>query len=148
MSARENKYKVMQTDINLTEINSIYKQGYALFTDGHYSRALRLFYAAWLQIPKPQTDYPIATTVLTGIGNAYFKMRKYKLAIEALRSALSCPKTAEQGLMLLRLGQSLHAIGSEQQAHIYLRRAHSIGGHALFANEHPKYLRAIEDFII
>lgn len=138
----------MQKDINLTEITSIYRQGDTLLADGHYSRALRSFYAAWLQIPKPQADYPIAATVLFGIGNTYFKMRKYKLAIEALRSALSCPKANEQALILLRLGQSLLSLGNEEQSHIYLRRAHSIAGDTLFANEHPKYLRAIEAFII
>lgn len=138
----------MTSDINLTEINNNYRQGYALFTDGHYSRALRSFYSAWLQIPKPQTEHAIAATILAGIGEAYYKMRKYNLAIEALRSALTCPKTKEQGLILLRLGQSLYSIRSEQQATIYLKRAHSIGGDLLFANEHPKYLRAIEEYIV
>jgi len=137
----------MSADLNLSAIMAIYKQGNAYYNDGHYSRALRCFYAAWLDIPKPQTDHGIAATVLSGIGVSYFKMRKYKLAIEALRSALSCPKTDEHAIILLRLGQSLHSTGREEQAHIYLRRAHSIAGDDLFANEHPKYLRTIEDFI-
>jgi len=143
----ETTITIMPPEINLTAINAIYKQGQAYLADGHLSRALRCFYHAWLEIPKPQTDQPIAATILAGIGDSYFKMRKYHLALEALRSALSCPRTQEHTLILLRLGQSLMATGQDEKAQMYLRRAHSIAGNALFANEHPKYLHAIKNSI-
>lgn len=147
MSARKNNIKLMVTSINLIEINQCYQEGYALFTDGQYTQALRYYYTAWLYIPKPQTNHPISATVLAAIGHTYYKMRKYTLAIEALRSALNCPKTDEQGIIFLRLGQSLYSIRNEQQAQIYLKCAHSIGGDLLFANENPRYLRSIQAFI-
>ena len=137
----------MPPEIDLTAINAINKQGLAYLADGHSARALRCFYHAWLEIPKPQTDHPISATILAGIGDSYFKMRKYKLALEALRSALSCPKTREHPLILLRLGQSLMATGQGEKAKMYLRRAHSIAGDDLFVNEHPKYLHSIKNSI-
>lgn len=138
----------MQNEINLTEVNASIEKGYGYLGDRQYPRALRTFYSAWLDIPKPQTDYPIAASVLASIGDCYFRMRKYKLAIEALRSALSCPKTNQHGFILLRLGQSMNNTGQEQQAQTYLRRAYSIGGEALFAEEHPKYLLSIKSSLV
>lgn len=140
---------MQDTDLleSIEAIRDFRQKAYALYSEESYDQALRMFYHAWLQIPKPQVEHPQAATVLSGIGDCYYKMRKYKLAIEALRSALTCTRTDEQSLILLRMGQSLFNSGQKDQAVTYLKRAHSLDPQC-FMGEHTKYLNAIKDLII
>ena len=131
-----------------TNIDSICHLGHKQYTVKNYDSALRLFYSAWLKIPKPQHQQADAAKVLTRIGDTYYRMGKYNPAIEALRSALACPHTDERPLAMLRLGQSLLNNGHDAQARTYLHKAYRLTGEPAFANENPKYRRAIADLVI
>lgn len=130
-----------------TIITAICNKGYEHYARGDYPAALRLFYQAWLKLPKPQTREPDAETVLSAIGDAYYRMGKYDLAVEALRSALACEQTESRGLVAMRLGQTLLDTDHELQALTYLQRAYRMGGESLFASEDPRYKEAISDLL-
>ena len=131
----------------LSSIRSICTQGYERYAYQDYDTALRFFYQAWLKLPKPQTEQQEAESVLAAIGDTYYRMGKYELAMEALRSALACPQTATRPLVEMRLGQTLLDTAQEPQAIAHLQRAYRLGGDNTFENEDPKYKIAIKNFI-
>ena len=133
---------------SLATIQAICAKGYQNYGSKSYDSALRLFYQAWLKVPKPQHEYTHAATVLSAIGDTYYRMGKYEPATEALRSALACPITEEQSLILMRLGQALFDSEHELQGKIYLHRAYRLSGDEIFKGEDPKYRQAIDDIAI
>ncbi len=136
----------MSSTISAT-IQAISAKGYQQYSQKDYPAALRLFYQAWLQLPKPQSDHADAEIILASIGDTYYQMGKYETAIEALRSALACQESDKRSFVLLRLGQSLLDSNQELQAKTYLHRAYRLLGEELFNNELPKYKKAISDLI-
>lgn len=137
----------LDTQISHT-VQNLLQEGYALYQQRDYTQALRLFYQAWVKLPKPQSQYEKAGEVLTAIGDSYFRLGRYEPAIEALRSALHCPQTQNDPQVLLRLGQCLLDSGQELQARTYLQRTYRLSGTDYFNNEDEKYLNIISDFII
>ncbi len=129
-------------------VQDLLQEGYGLYQKHNYSGALRLFYQAWVKLPKPQSDYEKSGEVLTAIGDSYFRLGRYEPAIEALRSALHCPQTHNNPQVLLRLGQCLLESGQELQARTYLQRTYRLSGTDYFDNEDEKYLDAISDLIV
>lgn len=127
-------------------IQKLYEKAYADYQSEDYSSALRLFYKAWLRLKKPYRKQPQAATILSGIGDTYYRMGKFNLAIKALRSALDCEETDQRGLILLRLGQSLYNVGEDLPAKVYLQRAFRLS-ETQFANENPRYRNAIADMV-
>ncbi len=127
----------------VAKIRDLCYQGYVQYDEHDYRRALRTFYQAWLLVPKPQTEWREAGWVLTAIGDAYFKLRQYNQALEALRSALLCPAAKQSPFIHLRLGQCLFELGDER-ANDLLHKALSLGGRKVFDKEAPKYRRALD----
>ena len=130
------------------QIEDLYHQGHINCNQRLYSAGLRLFYKAWIQLPKPQTDFEVSGKILAAIGNTYFKMEKYPQAVEAFRSSLYCPDTSDnKAPVYMRLGQCLLEMGETAQARIYLLEAHNANGGASFDTEDPKYRLAIDDLV-
>lgn len=117
--------------------------GYALYDAEAYKDALRLFYQAWLLLPKPQTDYDAAGWILTAIGDTYFRLGQYEQGREALSSALHCPGADKSAFIHLRLGQCLWELGQMEQAQAALLQAHTTAPADLFDTEDEKYACAI-----
>ena len=115
------------------------EQGYLLFDQGDYSAAIRQFYSAWTQLPKPQTRWQEAGWVLTALGDAYFAKGDFDNGNHALRSALHCPKAAGNPVIHLRLGQCLFEMNDRDGAREQFQLVRDNGGDALFNNEDPKY---------
>lgn len=113
--------------------------GYALYDAGAYKDALRLFYQAWLLLPKPQTDHEAAGWVLTAIGDTYFRLGQYRQGREALISAFHCPNTVHSAFAHLRLGQCLWELDQQDQAQAALLEAYKIAQMDIFAAEDSKY---------
>ncbi len=130
------------------KIKALCAKGYRYYDQNDHKTALRVFYQAWLLVPKPQIKWEEAGWVLTAIGDAYFRLTQYQHACEALNSALHCPNLGRAPFIHLRLGQCLLEQGDTNKARQSLHRAYSIGGKNAFANEPAQYLRAIEDLII
>lgn len=113
-----------------------------------YAAALRCFYRAWVRLPKPQTDFEAAGSILKNIGDTYFKMKKHPQAVEALRSSLHCPIIGKDNAPVhMRLGQCLLEIGQTDRARRYLLKAYRVAGDPLFSGENPKYRSAIDDLV-
>lgn len=112
-----------------------------------YEAALRLFYEAWLTLPKPQMEQKNSEIILSFIGDTYYQLAKYEPAIEAFRSALACQTTRRRAFVLLRLGQALLDTNQEPQAKNYLQKAYHLGGKILFESENNKYLNIIKELI-
>lgn len=120
---------------------------YALYDAGAYKEALRLFYQAWLLLPKPQTNYEAAGWVLTAIGDTYFRLEQYQQGKEALTSALYCPNTRNSAFAHLRLGQCLWELDQQDQARAALMQAYDIARMNIFATEDNKYYLAISELL-
>jgi tetratricopeptide (TPR) repeat protein len=121
--------------------------GYQLYDEKDYAGALRVFYQAWLKLPKPQSDHEESGWVLAAIGDTYYQLKRWNQAAEALNSCLHCPKMAEVPFVHLRLGQVLYEHKELIQARQNLHKAYQIGGSELFESEPDKYLNAIADLI-
>jgi tetratricopeptide (TPR) repeat protein len=128
------------TDLPLDEtldkrVRQLCAEGYRIYDSGDYEHALRRFYQAWTLIPKPQTQFEASGWVLTAIGDSYFAKRNFNAGIEALRSALFCPKTVGNPFVHLRLGQCYLEQQQTDDADRHLARALYRGGEDLFAKE-------------
>ncbi len=123
------------------------QSGYQTYDDGDYKSALRVFYQAWLLLPKPQSDYEPAGWVLTAIGDTYYKLGQHQQAIEALNSAVHCQGIDNNPFIYLRLGQAHLDQDTLGKARKELFKAWNKGGQALFEQEDKRYFRAIEDLI-
>lgn len=138
-------------DDSLSEkIRDLCQQGYKHYDQADYKLAIRQFYRAWTLIPKPQQQWPEAGWVLTALGDAYFKTENYSSSIEALKSALHCPKTDKHPFIHLRLGQSYYESyklsqteSDKENSFSALTIAFNEGGEQLFAKEHPSYLSSL-----
>lgn len=129
------------------QIKQLCAAGYEQYDKGDFAQAIRLFYQAWIKLPKPQTDHVEAGWVLTALGDAYFQQHKYEQAIEALNSALFCPNLTDNPFLHLRLGQCHWEMNNPTQARSYLFKAYRHGGEALLRKELPKYSNAIADLL-
>lgn len=125
------------------EIKQFCVEGYQNYDNKNYKTALRLFYQAWLLIPKPQSSLDQAGWILTAIGDTYFRLEQYQQGKEALSSALHCVGIDDNPFVHLRLGQCLYELGDHGSARQELNHAYSAGGEKLFLDESPKYLSAI-----
>ncbi|MDQ2078021.1 tol-pal system YbgF family protein [Marinimicrobium sp. ABcell2] len=122
-------------------------RGYQLYDAGDFQGALRLFYQAWLTLPKPQTDWAEAGWVLTAIGDTYFRLERYRPGCEALSSALCCPNMDQAPFAYLRLGQCLWELGGEEEARTALHEAYKLAQLDIFKGEDDKYQLAISDLM-
>jgi tetratricopeptide (TPR) repeat protein len=125
------------------KIRQLCATGYQHYDAGDYKAALRLFYQAWLLLPKPQTDCVEAGWVLTAIGDSYFRSGQYQPGREALQSALCCPQMSQAPFIHLRLGQCLWELGLHDSARTALLCAYDIARMDIFSAEDRKYYFAI-----
>jgi len=141
-------FPLMEQEDHLTQsVKALCTKGYKHYDHGDYEKALRHFYQAWLQLPKPQTDFQQAGWVLAAIGDCYYKMKKYPQALEALESCLHCPGMVNSPFVFLRLGQVLLDTQKLTEARKKLSKAYQLGGRKPFQSEANEYLQCISDLI-
>ncbi|MFT5118647.1 MAG: tetratricopeptide (TPR) repeat protein [Kiritimatiellia bacterium] len=139
------------------DITQLFQHASDRYQQHDYAGALRLFYQAWVKLPKPkdkqsrdeqpQNEQLLAGEILTAIGSTYFQLQRYEPAIEALRSAMEQAAMSSNPLTLLRLGQCLLDSGQEAQGRTYLQRAYRLGGANIFTREDDRYMSAITDLV-
>ncbi len=127
-------------------IKELCGQGYDDYDQRQFESALRLFYQAWLKLPKPQNNWREAGWVLTAIGDCYFRLHKYRQGCEALKSAIHCPDIQGNPFVHLRLGQCHFELGELVCARKHLKLAYDADTSS-FDKESPKYLAAIAELI-
>ena len=126
-------------------IKSLCAKGYDRYDQGDYRAAVRVFYQAWLVLPKPQQQYVQAGWVLTALADGYLRAGKPVQALQAAQSALCCPGANKNYVARLRMGQALLDLGDTSAARINLFKVYSLQGEAAFASEPVHYLNAIAD---
>lgn len=134
---------------NATErqIKQLCAEGYQHYDEQDFKSALRLFYQAWLKVPKPQMQWDQAGWVLTAIGDTYFRLAQYNQGREALLSALHCKGIDNNPFVHMRLGQCLLELGDIGSARRELLEAYKGAGRDIFLKQAAKYLSAIEDLV-
>lgn len=129
------------------KIKKLCAAGYSLYDLGDFKAALRIFYQAWVLLPKPQIDFEQSGWVLTSIGDTYFRLGQYQQSLEAISSALHCVNHGDNPFLLLRQGQCLLNQDQLPAARKLLFKAYQNAGAALFEKEPAIYLSSIEDLI-
>jgi|TARA_B110000116_G_scaffold268621_1_gene283031 tetratricopeptide (TPR) repeat protein len=127
---------------NESKVRTLCASGYREYDQQRYSEALRLFYQAWLELPKPQSSWPESTWVLSSIGDCYFRLQQFEQGCESLTSALHCPAGQQSPFIQLRLGECQHELKQPILACKHLRKAYDMGGNNIFNGQDQKYLRA------
>ena len=127
---------------NELKVRALCASGYREYDARRYPEALRLFYQAWLELPKPQSSWQESTWVLSSIGDCYFRLQQFKQGCESLTSALYCPAGQQSPFIHLRLGQCLHELKQPFLACKHLRKAYDTGGNSIFNGQDQKYRRA------
>lgn len=113
----------MSLDPNIAhQIEELCDRGYQLYDEQSYEAALRVFYQAWLKLPKPQAQYQQAAWVLTAIGDSYYKLSNYGQSIEALNSALHCPG-GQLAFIHTRLAQAYYESGDKSNSAEHFQKA-------------------------
>ena len=126
------------------DIRQLCQQGYQHYDNSDIKAAIRKFYTAWNLIPKPQTDWREAGWVLTALGDAYVAKGDYKNGRESLLSALHCPDTSTNPIILLQLGQCQFELGDKQAAGRLFEQVIKLGGEKLFKKMDKQYLALIK----
>ncbi len=134
-----------ELDQNISDnIRRCCQLGYEHYDRADNKAALRHFYKAWTLLPKPQSQWQEAGWVLTAMGDCYFAKADFSNGIESLRSALHCPKAANNPFIHMRLGQCLFEAGQLQEARHHLQHALEHDGKSLLAQQDQKYLQLAE----
>lgn len=103
----------------------------------YYEKALEL-------VPTPKTDWEASTWIYTSIGDAYFFLEKYEMAINALSNAMSCPDAISNAFIWLRMGEAYYELSNNEKAREYLMRAYLLDGKDVFEAEDDKYFNSLE----
>lgn len=128
-------------------IRSLCQDGYGVYDQYEFREALRLFYQAWLLIPKPQSQFEEAGWVLSAIGDCYFRLELFDQAIESLESALHCPKVCGNPFVHLRLAQCYLDVGVKDLAQEHMCLAQQSNNAEILDGLAPRYLALSEQAI-
>jgi tetratricopeptide (TPR) repeat protein len=120
-------------------IAALLDAGDYLAANENYDEAIAKYGEAWRLLPEPQTDFPIAATVLAGIGDACFLSEDFDGAYDAFAFSMHCPDAIGNPFLHLRLGQILFERHELDRAADELIRAFMGAGDEIFESEDPKY---------
>jgi tetratricopeptide (TPR) repeat protein len=130
-----------------TKARSLLEEGDEKAQTGDYEGALELYRAGVAATPEPFQDQPIATELLSAIGDAYFALRKFDKAQRAFTDVMLCPGAAESDYIRLRRGQIAFELGDMKKAKTELACAYMNGGEEIFKDEDPKYFALIKTIV-
>lgn len=126
------------------KIRNFCRGGYEAYDQKQFKQAIRLFFQAWNLLPKPQIQWQASGWVLTALGDAYYQLGNYTSALEALNSALHCPKNNRNPFVYMRIGQSLQGLKQLEAAKKALQKTIELGGESLLKNENSRYLSLLK----
>lgn len=123
------------------------EQGNEYFEQGEYDRALELWQQALSLIPHPQQIYAESQWLETSIGDVYFLLDKFELALACFQNARSNieANAYENPFILLRLGQCFLENKQLEEAKEYLLRAYMLDGEDIFENDDEKYFAFLKE---
>jgi len=113
-----------------------------------FDRALDLYRQAYALLPEPAEQWTAATWLLGAIGDAQFFSGDLTQAAETFRKSLNSADGLGNAFLHLRMGQCLFELGETSEAMDQLTRAYMAGGRDIFADQNPKYFRALEAILL
>lgn len=125
-------------------IRAFCRAGYKAYDQQDFKQAIRLFFQAWNLLPKPQSQWQAAGWVLTALGDAYYQYGNYNSALEALNSALHCPKNSRNPFVYMRIAQSWYGLKQLETAKKALLKTVELGGESLLKKENSRYLTLLK----
>lgn len=131
-------------DITYDKITALTDKGNSLMETGDFKQALSVFETAFTLIPQPKEEWEVTSWVYAAIGDAYFFMENYTLALNAFMSAMTCLDDFSNPFIPLRIGQCFYETGQLDKGKEYLLRAYMLEGDELFEEEDVKYLNFLK----
>ncbi len=129
--------KIYDKITQLTDMgNDVFEEDLNLAIE-YYEKALAL-------VPDPKNDWEASTWIYTAIGDAYFFLEKYEMAINALSNAMLCPDAISNAFIWLRMGEAYYELSNNEKAREYLMRAYLLDGKDVFEAEDDKYFNSLE----
>lgn len=132
------------TDATHQQITQICEKGDELAQQGDCHTAVEHYLKALALVPKPITEWGASTWILTAIGDAYFSLKNYEKARQALLDAMHCPDAIGNPFIHLRLGEVQFEMGNHAKAQDELMRAYMGAGEEIFQEEDKKYFEFIK----
>ncbi|MDO5679526.1 MAG: hypothetical protein Q4G54_04290, partial [Pelistega sp.] len=138
----------LDDDIYL-KIVELSEDGNDFMDNQDYTSAAQAFAEGLMLLPEPKTKWEAYTWLKAGTCDAYFFLNDFQKAQEEAFDAMNGPEGAYNPFILMRLGQCFYELnGSDNEKAIdYLMKSYLLEGEEMFADEDPKYLKAIVPFI-
>jgi tetratricopeptide (TPR) repeat protein len=86
-------------------LDKLSQRGNELLDAGNGPEAIKTWQEALELLPEPKTTWEAAEWLYASIGDAYYEIKNYELAQEALQDALNCSESSPSAFVLHRLGQ-------------------------------------------
>ena len=131
-------------EIAYAKIKKLCAEGDDLADAGEYAEALSKYWAAWDQLPSPQTNWQAATWILAAVGDVNFLAGDFEAGRDNLSYAMQCPDGVGNPFLHLRLGQCCFELGDRKRAADELARAFLAEGKRAFAGSDEKYLHFVK----
>jgi tetratricopeptide (TPR) repeat protein len=121
------------------------REGDRSLASGDHAVAFTAYRKALDLVPEPKSDHEEVVWLLAALGDVYLQTHDFVQARKALQQALRCNRESLFTPQLqLRLGQAECELGEYAPAFQAFSMACEGLGTALFAFEHPKYLRFLQ----
>jgi tetratricopeptide (TPR) repeat protein len=129
------------------QITSLCQDGDDLLRSGDQRGAFEQYVLAWRLIPEPKIDWAASTWVLSALGEVLWLRGHYEDAKNEFLRAVQCPGGLGNPYIHLRIGQTQFEAGNHEGAKENLTRAFMGAGLDIFAQENPKYLAFLRQFL-
>ncbi len=130
------------------EILQLIKKGDDEADKNQFEEALRFYKSAMALVPEPFMEHEIATEIFAAIGDAYFFMKEYENAFNALKKSMLCPGAPGNSYIRLRRGQIAFELGTFDLARTELACAYMLGGKEIFKSENKKYFDFLDVVVV
>lgn len=123
------------------------EQGNDYCDDEQWNEALECFNKALELLPEPKDQWEASTWIYTALGDAYFFLYEYEVALDNFKRARMCPDGMANPFILLRLGQSYYEVGDFENAKRHFIETYMMEGEDIFDEEDEKYFELIRELV-
>lgn len=135
------------TDEVYEQITEFCEEG-NIYVERHmFDDAIQKYKLALDLIPEPITYWDASTWVYVAIGDTYYLMNEFQLAVNNLLESLKCPGGIGNPFIMLRIGQCFFELDDLERAKNYLLQAYMFEGYEIFADQDYKYFELIKNMV-
>lgn len=131
----------------IEKIEELSEAGNELFDEEQYHQAIEVWEKALALIPEPQQFYAESQWLEVAIGDAYFSLENYAVALSYFQKAIGNigANGYENPFIVLRLGQCFLETNKLENAKEFLLRAYMLDGEEVFEEEDEKYFQFLKE---